>query len=174
MPEKKLHEFNYVFTITFKSMRVSKKFRLINNLNRYINEMFLFTRRRPNINLMFSVEYHFNNEFKNKKPKNIDELKQYNNIYAPHLHGVISSDVYLSETFIENLRQVFLRNYGRTQLFFQENPQEVISWLGYSQKNVSNNDLLYPGYGHFKYFENVLENVEYINPDENIIEEDEI
>lgn len=148
MPEKK---YFYVFTITFRSMLCAKKFKLIENLHRVIANEWLYSKRRPFLELSYAVEYH--NRAKYKNIKNVTDIHQYRstvNVTAPHLHGYLKSSGYIAEHRIDNIRRMLEDRYGRTQFFIQEDSEEQVDWHNYCTKYVEWNDQLFQPYQHFK------------------------
>lgn len=143
LPSAKMYHF--IFTITFKSMQVKRKERLIRQLpDRVAYMLSVFNYKNPpTVFIDYVIEYHAKKSFKGVKADSKQKLHEINNVCAPHLHGVIVSDKYLSERFIDALRQHINSEYGRTELYFQENTDEVRDWYSYIQKYVTWNDEIY-------------------------------
>jgi hypothetical protein len=101
-----------------------------------------------NVRLFYTIEYHYKHDYNNSKPRNKDELKNYQNSFRPHLHGYLCLSKELNISEFELIQKQLKDNYGRCQFFLEKDYDKVQNWRGYCIKYVEWNDQLKEGLKH--------------------------
>lgn len=152
----KVYDYNYILTVTFKSMRQEKKWKIIDNFPQLISKALgiIWGRSKLEAVMHYTIEYH---------KKKHGEFKGYNNVTAPHIHGIISFNKCLSQQKQQEVYEFLSKYMGRTQFYLQEDFEEIEGWWEYCSKEVNANN---EDYQRQHGFENVNIRMSYMSEDD--------
>lgn len=123
---------HYIFTITFKSMNINRKLKLIQELPIHFAlgiGPYDITNSKIEAQLYYTIEYH--------KKKYGDKG---NNVTRPHLHGILKTNKYIGMGRQKTLFDYLSNHFGRTQLYLEEDQEELEGWWEYCSKDVNKNN----------------------------------
>lgn len=141
-------KFYYCLTQTFAPMSLNEKVKHITSIGAYIATTIGCH------SMYYTIEYH--------KKSNKQDL----NPFAPHLHGILMTDVPLRQETLKYLTQDLQHRMGKCSIYPQEDHEELNGWYEYCRKELPTSDARFNLRHEYKYsvqLSKVITDIDYLD-----------